>query len=111
MLLKLKPRSFFSIGIDFDVGNIKFVLIDILSEVVSQKRLKIQKNIKIPDFIQLLVDNIKKIIAENNINDKYLLGIGISVPGIINSESGEIIILHPTWNGQTSISKPVLMKY
>ena len=92
ILLELKSRSFFSIGIDFDVDYIHFVLIDLLCEVVSEKRLTIQKGIKIPDLIRLMADNIKEIMAENSVSNEYYLGIGISVPGIVNDRSGEIIL-------------------
>lgn len=44
-MLELNPGSFYSVGIDLDVGCMNIILIDITSKVISTKQLDIPLNL------------------------------------------------------------------
>jgi N-acetylglucosamine repressor len=92
ILLELKPGSFFSIGIDLDVNYIHSILMDTTGKVVSEKNIKFKKIPTFEEFSERAGQLVSLIIEENAILDKNLLGVGFSIPGIVNSETGDILL-------------------
>lgn len=99
VLLSLKPKSFYSIGIDLDVDTINVLLMDITGDVIDKTN---HANTMIRDcskLSEIILPLVNAILYKNNINVSKLLGLGISVPGLIDIE-GKTVIMAPNlgWN-------------
>lgn len=92
VLMELRPRSFYSVGIDFEMDDMSMVLIDITGEVICAK------TSRVPQWksVEAVIDKMEKLIEESlneySISMEKLLGIGISVPGMVDWERCEIVM-------------------
>lgn len=95
VMLELKPGSFFSIGVDMDVNYINFVLMDITGRIIYEDTLNTPsapEQLSFQDVAILIEKNVQKIVNGHSIPIEKLLGVGISIPGIIDGESGKVIL-------------------
>ncbi len=91
ILLELKRNSWFSIGIDVDTSMLTVVVCDITGAIVLERTL----GFDMTDFKLakgLIASALDDIFAENlHLKDK-LIGIGISIPGLIDSSNRSIVL-------------------
>ena len=103
-MLSIKPNSYFSIGIDIDVNYISAVLMDIAGNIKDEIELK-TNSIIYDHYLTFIYETINKIIFKNKIDKNKLLGIGVSVPGLIDAQTKHIVMapnLH--WEDKDIIS-------
>ena len=87
-LLGLKPNAFYTIAIDMERYSARIALINSVNKVVHGPK---QFNLNIYDkdtTVNILVDQINKFTNELNIEQSRLIGVGISLPGLTNSDKG-----------------------
>ena len=92
VLLELKPESFYSIGVDLDIDYIRLVLMDITSRVIDERLVDVPRPVLFDEITKVIAEEIDKVIAYNRIEKSRLLGIGISIPGMIDSRVGKVIL-------------------
>lgn len=92
VLLELKPSSYFSVGVDVDTGNLNLILMDITGNTIGECFEKLPANIGFKDVMAKTDALIKKLLQQHQIGIDKLLGIGISVPGLVDVDKGEIIL-------------------
>jgi N-acetylglucosamine repressor len=93
VLLELRPDSYYSIGIDVEVDNILFALTDITGRVVHEGSAPMTVNT--PEAaVSAIAAIVSGIVETYAIGAEKLLGIGLSVPGLVDVSS-RIIILAP----------------
>jgi len=99
VLFELKPNSFYSIGIDIDINHISVVLIDITGRIVYENLSVMPDSTAFEDVTARIEDVIRGILERFPIGLNKLLGIGVSAPGMINSETSEIVFApNLKWN-------------
>jgi len=91
VLLELRPDSYYSVGIDVDVGGILFILMDITGKVVHKKTSALSGNTP-EDAVLAAMDGIEDIMRKYSIEENRLLGIGLSVPGMVDAVSHRIVL-------------------
>lgn len=91
VLYELIPKSYFSIGVDIDVDFIRFVLIDITGQVEYRDKIPSKSNYSVFKSIEIIQGKIRQIIQEFYIKEDRLLGIGVSVPGMVDNITHEIV--------------------
>jgi len=91
-LLELKPGSYFSIGVDFDVDYMNLALVDITGQIIDQISNKVTKWNSVEKVIEKLELMIEQAINKYMINRQKLLGIGVSIPGLVDCNKAEIIM-------------------
>jgi hypothetical protein len=64
-LLELKPGSFYSVGVDFDVDGMKLVLMDITGEAIAEESLTVAGWSSEKVVIEKMESGIEKLIADN----------------------------------------------
>jgi len=92
VMIELKPRSYYSIGIDMDTNYINAILVDITGDEVCEKSMYMENP---PDFewaAACIEKTVLDIMREFCIDSDALLGVGISVPGMVDSETHEIVL-------------------
>ncbi|MFR8043263.1 MAG: ROK family protein [Clostridium butyricum] len=89
MAIKLNEQCNYALGLALTPRHIKLSLINIKSSEIENIRVR-HNNEGIEEIVNLASNNILKILKNHNIDDKQLLGMGISVPGTVDSQNGII---------------------
>lgn len=87
--IKLNEQCNYALGLALTPRHIKLSLINIKSSEIENIRVR-HNNEGIEEIVNLANNNILKILKNHNIDDKKLLGMGISVPGTVDSQNGII---------------------
>ncbi len=90
-LYELNPKSYFSIGVDIDVDYIRFILMDITGNVEYGDKISSGFGQSAAESIKLVEEKINQIIGRHKIREDRLLGVGVSVPGMIDNVTHEVI--------------------
>lgn len=89
MAIKLNENSRYSLGVALTPAHVKISLVNLKKHEVESIRIR-HNNENIEYIILLVKENIEKILTKHNVNIEELLGIGISIPGTVDSEKGII---------------------
>ncbi len=94
-----------AIGISLTDNHISLLASDLKRNELGYKRIRrVSKN---PDFGEEVKAALLDFMQENQLDEKKLLGVGITVPGIIDHETDRIV-LSPTLNSKNFSLKPVI---
>jgi len=91
VLLELIPEARLFIGMDISGAMLKCIIMDLRGGVVYRRvRVKgeLEKN---ANTIDLIIDFIETTVSESGIDKKKLSGIGIGVPGLVETQEGRVI--------------------
>ncbi|MDO5517392.1 MAG: ROK family transcriptional regulator [Clostridium sp.] len=88
--VRLNENCRYSLGIALTPKHVKLSLINLKSQEIDRLNIK-HENKGISETIDIVKKSISKILHNNNIDYKtQLLGVGISIPGTVDSEKGII---------------------
>ncbi len=89
MALRINGNCRFSLGVALTPRHIKISLVNLKKEVIKNIRVS-HNNEGIEEILSTVKENIDSLLDENNITKERLLGIGISIPGTVDSDKGII---------------------
>lgn len=89
MSIKLNENCRYSLGVALTPTHVKISLINLKKHEIESIRVK-HNNENIEYIVLVAKENIENILDKYNINIEELLGIGISIPGTVDSEKGII---------------------
>lgn len=92
------------IGVDIKNNFFSLTLTNLKGDVEAQKYFN-RDTSEAYIFINELIDEIKNFITENNLNKKELLGIGISIAGAIDFNTGSTMNFIGFWNESVPLKK------
>ncbi len=92
VMLQLKPQVFYSVGVDIEIGLIRLVLMDVTGQIYCNKEIKTCKNASYIEISEKIVVCVKEILASREIQLNKVLGLGISVPGVIDVKTGRVVL-------------------
>lgn len=87
--LKINENCRFALGIALTPRHVKLSIINLKKEVIEDIRIR-HNNEGFENIVAITKDNIREILSRNDIYIDKLLGIGISIPGTVDSEEGII---------------------
>lgn len=91
MMLELNKHAYYVIGVDINEYRIEVVLMNLLFEV-EDRRIQDNRSTDTADSIlKRIVKEINNIISNNKKIANKVIGIGIGLPGLIDSEKGEVV--------------------
>ena len=90
--LVLNKNARYAIGCDFDNNRVTTVMLDFTGQVVWQERREYPITSK-ESVLESIYDGITAAIAACHLDIHQILGIGISVPGLVDSKTGDIYFL------------------
>lgn len=74
-----------SAGIEITQNHLRFILIDLNADILSYK--KVRESFQNDDkYYQKIGDYLKAFFAENEVDPKSILGVGIALPGVVNAK-------------------------
>ena len=90
MLLELIPDARLFLGIDISGAMFKCIIIDLQGAVVYQRS---RDRDELPDgyLIGAIIDFIQATVAESGVDEKKICGIGVGIPGLVDTENGVVI--------------------
>ncbi len=89
----------FSMGISVGRKEIELFAADLRQKQLAYKKLEIEK-LPYENLGIFLADELEHFLDENNLDRDRLLGVGVTVPGVIDRESGRLI-LSPTLRSES----------
>lgn len=92
VMLELKPGSFYSLGVDYDVNYINVILVDITGEIIYEQQADLSEGEVFTSVITRTQVMIRNIMDKFRISTERLLGIGFSIPGMVDSENNVIVL-------------------
>lgn len=91
VLLELKPGSWYSVGLDIEVDIVQYVLMDITGRVLHEGSVPLRVNT--PEMtVMASAACVRNIMQKFSIRKERMLGVGISVPGIVDSKSRRVVL-------------------
>lgn len=91
--LAIASRVKFAAGVDITANHISYILIDLKGEVMSRKRVrKVYANV--PEYYEETAADLSEFIKGSKVEKEKILGVGISLPGIIDKEKGKLVRSH-----------------
>lgn len=99
VLLELNPLSCYSVGVDIDVGVINTVLTNINGTVISAIKTKMPDIFTAETASSVIWETVDKLKRDFSIKPNNLLGVGISIPGLVDGKT-HLILLAPNLKWQ-----------
>lgn len=90
-MLSLKPNSYFSVGVDIDVGCVNIILMDIAGNICDEYEQSMD-TILYDIYLDAISGNILKILRKHAIKNDRFLGVGVSAPGFISALTKHIVM-------------------
>lgn len=100
-LLEFIYDAYYIVGVDIGRHSVKIIMMDMASNIAMQKSYPtLDKDVENPElFLDKIANYIDYIIQESGIERKLIMGIGISVPGILDYNKGKILFsVDLQWN-------------
>ena len=101
-LYGLKEHSFFVLSIHIERFKIKLALIDNNHSIVKEEVLETQISPN-SNIVDLLYDFAEAFLKASEIDHKKIMGVGISMPGLVSSEEGKNFTYYLTEQDPTSL--------
>lgn len=95
--LGFNPKSGYGVGVDIGRTKIMVIITDLDGEIAFKEKYKATTNID--EIIQIIQVSIEK----SNVEKELILGMGLGLPGTVNSLTGEIIDVSTLDWGQLNI--------
>src|SRR5574342_1192843 len=89
--LALRPEAGAVVGVDIGVGFISVILTDFLANILWREWVEFpltKTQIEVISEAEKLIDHALSVAEERNLR---LLGIGVGVPGLVNTNQGELL--------------------
>lgn len=91
VLLSINKKAYYVIGIKVGAEEITFVLTGIDSNPVEKLVYKTPSSLSLEEVTDAISKGVSNLLSLTSINKKCLLGIGIGISGLVNSESGFVV--------------------
>lgn len=92
VLLELKPGSFYAAGFDMEVGRLDGVMVDITGTVACRTSRTLPPKVAVNEAADHIVAMTCEMLKQLEIKEDRLLGVGVSVPGMVDSGTGRIAL-------------------
>lgn len=106
-LFAIKPGTFFVLSIHIDRFNIKMAILDNTNSTIIEEDIPSQISSEV-NIVDILFDYATTLIEDSKVDTNKLLGIGISMPGLVSSKEGKNFTYFLT--GQESLSLQAALK-
>src|SRR5690606_14114250 len=86
-LYGLNPERYYNLVIDINLRETTLNIFDLNNRLISQKAIHVQL-VNEPSFLNRVLAVTNVFLKEENIHNQRLWGVGVAMPGLINSRSG-----------------------
>jgi predicted NBD/HSP70 family sugar kinase len=90
-VLSINPEAGFALGIELNAGDALLVLLDMVGSI-RQKRTLLHSDMGADDVLSYVGEEAKQLIAASPEARGRMLGVGVSVPGVLDVASGRVLL-------------------
>lgn len=90
-LLEMIPHAYYIIGIDVGRSKIMAIIMDMSGNLVVKESIKTGETVPSRQLIERLIHLICRVIHKSNISMKQFMGLGIGMPGLLDTENGTVL--------------------
>ncbi|MHB9071071.1 MAG: ROK family protein [Sedimentisphaerales bacterium] len=100
MLLTPNPESGYLIGVDMDPARVTAVVIDKMAKIIKSVEYAIDRDWDGQQIIVILIETVKNLLAESEIPESKIEGVGFALTGFLDVKAGVVIMSKalPGWN-------------
>ena len=109
ILLKLNPKAYYVVGVDLGTLNTIAVVVDLEGKIMERIEHPTNGKGGKDKVIQRLKAVIHEVITASNINIQKIAGVGLAVPGLVNSKRG-IMLITPNFGWRDTPIREILKK-
>lgn len=91
-LWSLNKEAAYAIGIDIEIGQLTVVILDFSSDIVCKRVYRIESFRTLEELVREIVKVVNEIISKSHVDPKKILGVGVAVAGIVNSDTGVVVM-------------------
>lgn len=92
-ILTIVQNKKYSAGIDITANHVSFVIINLIGTIICNQRIRVPFS-NTDDYYQFLVSTLDNFIVDSKIPRKKILGLGISIPGIVSTKDNILVKSH-----------------
>lgn len=96
-LLKFISDSYYIVGIDIGRTLIKVIVMDMSGSIICKNIIPTMETVPAENLITRLIEVLDKTIRESGVDSEWILGIGIGMPGLLDTKNG-IITFSPDFH-------------
>ena len=89
ILYSINRQTYYAIGIDIEIPPIRLVIADIKGNIVFSDKWVQKVGDTLDDIADMAIQHISHSIFKSNLQQKNIIGIGLGIPGTINTEKGK----------------------
>jgi len=93
ILLELNPKAYYIVGIDLGTLNTIAAVVDLEGKIVERVEHPTNGEKNRDDVIERVKAAIHEVISASNLNLQKIAGIGLAVPGLVDSKKGMILFI------------------
>lgn len=93
-LYEFIPDVYYSLGIDIGRNRIKIVMMDMAANILHQDEIETFDTLPADALISRIIDLIKNVLQACQLSEDQILGLGVGMPGLLDSEAG-IVLFSP----------------
>lgn len=93
ILLELNPKAYYVVGIDLGTLNTIAAVVDLEGKIVERVEHPTNGEKNRDDVIERVKAAIHEVISASNLNLQKIAGIGLAVPGLVDSKKGMILFI------------------
>jgi glucokinase-like ROK family protein len=93
ILLELNPKAYYVVGIDLGTLNTIAAVVDLEGKIVERVEHPTNGEKNRDDVIERVKTAIHEVISASNLNLQKIAGIGLAVPGLVDSKKGMILFI------------------
>ncbi|GIM27708.1 ArsR family transcriptional regulator [Clostridium polyendosporum] len=105
IILRFIPTSYFSLGVDLCEDFVRVILTDLDSTILKDVKVQIE-DLDFNNLLDIIKSTVKEILKDSHIEISKVLGLGISLPGIVNNMELKLDIA-PNFNLRELDFKPL----
>ena len=91
VLLDLNPQSFYALGVSVKRDGCYIGIMDMKGTLLEKRGVNLNASFDAYENIKIIVDEVKRLMRDSALPSRQFLGIGISMPGPLDINTGTII--------------------
>lgn len=106
-LYEIIKDAYYCLGVDIGRSKVNIVLVNLTGEIVKKDITSIQALHNPDEVIQKVIQGIEKVLEDSHITIEKIMGIGIGVPGILDTPKG-MVLYSPDFGWENvNIARPI----
>jgi predicted NBD/HSP70 family sugar kinase len=91
MMLELRARSRFAVGVHLDPAIMTYVVIDLRGAIVAHSQVRTPEAGRPAEVIETMAASVEAILAASGVDRSLVIGVGIASPGPIDATRGIVV--------------------